>query len=184
MKVDKLAWVDIETTGLGHESKLLEVALIITDADLKEEQVYHQVFTMPCGVDLRDVHPDVLNMHSKNGLWRECYKIDCSHPETSIIPDELVDYYGVKTLSKMPLAGSSVHFDRYHLQRSWPALASLFHYRNFDVSTLTKAFKMWSPIKDSYSDLLNSTAKHRALSDIRHSIELATHYKELLERIK
>ena len=61
-----------------------------------------------------------------------------------------------------------------------PELASFFHYRNIDVSSIKELVKRWQP------ELLNGllkTSSHRALSDIKESIEELRYYKRNIFKI-
>jgi oligoribonuclease len=56
-----------------------------------------------------------------------------------------------------------------------PALEAWFHYRNLDVSTLKELAARWRP--DIVSGFTKK-ASHRAIDDIRESIEELQYYRE------
>lgn len=79
-------------------------------------------------------------------------------------------------LPQTPLAGSSVAFDRQWLAEHMPRLHGLFHYRSIDVSSITELARRWAP--GIYAERPKAAdAHHRALADIRESIEYLRYYR-------
>lgn len=61
------------------------------------------------------------------------------------------------------------------MAREMPSLEAYFHYRNLDVSTLKILAQRWAPgVADGFAKQSN----HRALDDIRDSIEELRHYRQ------
>jgi oligoribonuclease len=82
----------------------------------------------------------------------------------------------VPTPRKAPLAGNTVYVDRGFLARDMKALDEHLHYRLVDVSSIKELVRRWYP-----KVYFNSPAKsggHRALADIRESIEELKFYRE------
>jgi oligoribonuclease len=77
--------------------------------------------------------------------------------------------------NRSPLCGNSIYQDRRFLRRYMPELEQWFHYRNLDVSTLKELARRWAP--DLY-DGLNKKNTHKALDDIRDSIDELRYYRE------
>lgn len=75
-----------------------------------------------------------------------------------------------------PLAGSTIPFDRRWLREHMPKLEGLFSHRHVDVSTITELAKRWQP--EIYELRPRSTDEHRALADVRGSIELLRFYRD------
>lgn len=75
-----------------------------------------------------------------------------------------------------PLAGNSVYMDRLFLAKFMPMLNSYLHYRIIDVSTVKELCRRWNP--DVYKELPIKQYSHRALSDIKESIEELQFFKE------
>ncbi len=73
-----------------------------------------------------------------------------------------------------PMCGNSICQDRRFLHRWMPELEAYFHYRNLDVSTLKELCRRWSP---EVAAAFNKNSNHRALDDIRGSIEELKHYR-------
>jgi len=87
-----------------------------------------------------------------------------------------------KTLKGTPFAGSSIHFDRAWLHEHMDDLDKLFSHRMIDVSSFTECAKRWAPEIYSKRPGLGPDGKplpmHRALDDIRNSIETLRYYRK------
>lgn len=75
-----------------------------------------------------------------------------------------------------PLAGNSVYMDRLFLRKYMPVLNEYLHYRIIDVSTIKELCRRWNP--NLYKEHPKKQYSHRALSDIKESIEELTFFKE------
>ena len=82
----------------------------------------------------------------------------------------------VPTARKAPLAGNSVYVDRGFLNRDMPALDEYLHYRLVDVSSIKELVRRWFP--RVYFNSPSKHGGHRALADIRESIEELRFYRE------
>jgi oligoribonuclease len=76
---------------------------------------------------------------------------------------------------RSPMCGNSICQDRRFLARTMPALEAWFHYRNLDVSTLKELAVRWRP---EMANAFTKKATHRALDDVRESIEELRYYRE------
>ena len=56
-----------------------------------------------------------------------------------------------------------------------PTLEAYIHYRNVDVSTVKELVKRWYPV--AYEARPTKKGSHRALDDIRESIEELRYYR-------
>jgi oligoribonuclease len=152
-----LLWADIESTGLDpHSCHMLEVALLLTDENLREIAHVNVVLGWR---DLRhspDIDPYVRQMHEVSGLWDEVEASDLCVRQAEV---ELVKWVEEWDAHGLYLAGSGVHFDRRWFRTHMPRLARLFHYRNFDLTTLRYFFG---------TD--KSDPPHRALLDLRQNV--------------
>ncbi|XP_008191053.1 oligoribonuclease, mitochondrial isoform X2 [Tribolium castaneum] len=170
----------MEMTGLDVATdKIMEVACIITDGDLN---------IIAEGPDLIIHHPqnilDKMNEwckthHSKSGLSEACLKSKISVEEAQ---DKLMDFVAEYVTEKVsPLAGNSVYMDRLFLRKYMPRLHEYLHYRIIDVSTVKELCRRWNP--DVYKEAPKKAFSHRALSDIKESIEELKYYKSRFFKI-
>jgi oligoribonuclease len=74
-----------------------------------------------------------------------------------------------------PLAGSTIPFDRRWLRQHLTRFEGLFSHRSIDVSSITELARRWAPI--AYELRPRGGELHRALSDIRGSIDLLRYYR-------
>jgi oligoribonuclease len=77
--------------------------------------------------------------------------------------------------SKGNLAGNSVWQDRRFLVREMPDIVDYLHYRLIDVSSVKNIIKSWFGEKAEYK---KPHSNHRALEDVRQSIDELKFYKE------
>ena len=74
-----------------------------------------------------------------------------------------------------PMCGNSICQDRRFMARQMPLLEKFFHYRNLDVSTLKILAQQWAP---AVASGFSKESTHRALADIRDSIDELIWYRE------
>jgi oligoribonuclease len=169
-----LVWMDLEMTGLDPETnRIIEIATIITDNDLHvvaEGPVIaiHQAQTLLDGMDDWNKRT-----HGETGLVERVksspYTERQAEAETLAFIQEFIPR------NRSPLCGNSIYQDRRFLRRYMPELEQWFHYRNLDVSTVKELARRWSP---NVYEGLNKKNTHKALDDIRDSIEELRYYRE------
>jgi oligoribonuclease len=164
-----LVWIDCEMTGLDPETEVLvEIAVIVTDGSLEVlEEGPDIVIGAPA--ERLDAMADVVReMHAKSGLTEE---IRASTTTVADAEQQVLDFVRriVPDARTAPLAGNSVHADRAFLRRYMPTLEAHVHYRNVDVSTVKELARRWYP--EVLDTAPPKTGGHRALADIRESIE-------------
>ena len=172
---DELVWIDCEMTGLELVAdKLIEIAALVTDADLN---------ILGDGVDVV-IHADdaalssmvevVAEMHSRSGLTRE---VQVSTVDLATAEAIVLDYIGkyVKQPKTAPLAGNSIATDRGFIARDMPTLDSFLHYRMIDVSSIKELCRRWYP--RIYFGQPAKGLAHRALADIHESIRELQFYR-------
>ena len=172
---DELVWIDCEMTGLDLSSdKLIEIAVLVTDADLN---------ILGDGVDVV-IHADdaalssmvdvVTQMHTRSGLIEE---VRASTVDLATAEKAVLDYVRqhVKQGKTAPLAGNSIATDRGFIARDMPALDSFLHYRMIDVSSIKELCRRWYP-RIYYGQPAKGLA-HRALADIHESIRELQYYR-------
>lgn len=74
------------------------------------------------------------------------------------------------------MAGNSVYMDRLFLLKFMPKLHKFLHYRILDVSTIKELCRHWNP--EVYKNAPKKEYTHRALNDIKESVEELKFYKE------
>ena len=172
---DLLVWIDCEMTGLDlGKDKLIEVAALVTDPDLR---------VLGEGVDLvihaddaaLDSMPDVVReMHAKSGLTDEVRRSTVTMAEAEAAVLAYVKEF-VPNPRSAPLCGNSIATDRGFLARDMPSLDSFLHYRMIDVSSIKELARRWYP--RVYFGQPAKGLAHRALADIRESIRELEYYR-------
>jgi oligoribonuclease len=170
-----LVWIDCEMTGLdlAHDA-LIEVAVVVTDPDLK---------LLDDGIDVV-IHADdavldgmvevVEQMHERSGLTTAVRQSTVSLAEAEDIILEYVRRY-VPEPRTAPLCGNSIATDRGFLARDMPRLDAHLHYRMIDVSSIKELTRRWYP--RVYFGQPAKGLAHRALADIRESVRELEYYR-------
>jgi oligoribonuclease len=172
---DRLVWIDCEMTGLDlTKDALVEIACIVTDAELNPLDDGIDVLIKPPAEALEQMPDVVREMHTTSGLLAEL--------ESGLTlgeAQELVLGYvrqHVPEARKAPLCGNSIATDRSFLARDMPELDAFLHYRMVDVSTIKELARRWYP--RVYFASPEKHGGHRALADIRESIRELRYYRE------
>jgi oligoribonuclease len=172
---DRIVWIDCEMTGLDFKNDLLvEIACVITDADLEQVTEGLNIVIHAPAQRLETMDPFVVNMHTESGLLPEIPNGVTLEAAEELLFDYITSH--IPEASKAPLAGSSVHVDRIFLQRDMPRVDSYLHYRIIDVSSVKELARRWYP--KAYFASPPKTGNHRALGDILDSINELKYYRE------
>ncbi len=159
----KLFWVDMEMTGLDEKiHHILEIAVVVTDLELKKLDEYQAVVFQT---------PEVMR-----GMDDWCTKTHGDSGLSGLVPHgkKLADVEkDVVTLlnkhfpkdERVVLVGNSVGNDRRFIDRYMPALAKRLHYRIIDVSSFKEIFR------DRWGVKIMKASAHRASQDIFESID-------------
>jgi oligoribonuclease len=173
-----LVWIDLEMTGLDTQrDQIIEIATVVTDSEL--------------GVlaegPVTAIHqpPDVLaamddwnqTQHRKSGLLEQVRRSRVGVLDAQQMTLDFVRLYVPPATS--PMCGNSVCQDRRFLHRLMPDLERFFHYRHLDVSTVKELARRWAPPLAPFE----KDSAHRALDDIRASIEELRYYRRHLFRV-
>ena len=170
-----LVWMDLEMTGLEPSTDVIvEIATIITDDDLEitaegPDLVVHQ----PAEV-LAEMDEVVRDMHTRSGLLDQIATSTLTVEQAGRATlDFLTDH--VPEPRTVPLCGNTIGTDRRFLAAYLPDIENHLHYRSVDVSTIKELARRWNPA------ILNAApskkTSHRALDDIRESIEELRYYR-------
>ncbi len=174
---DELVWIDCEMTGLDLvNDALIEVAAIVTDGELNVLGDGVDVVIKPSDEALAQMGDFVRTMHQTSGLL----DLLADGITMQAAEQQVLDYIRehVPDGRKAPLAGNTIGTDRAFLARDMPALESHVHYRNVDVSSIKELARRWYP--RVYFNTPDKSGNHRALADIRESIEELRYYREAL----
>jgi oligoribonuclease len=171
---DLIVWVDCEMTGLDLSvDEICEIAVVVTDSELNELDPGLQLVVKPSDAALANMGEFVTKMHTDSGLITEIPAgISISEAETQVL--EYLKQW-VTEARTAPLAGNSIGTDRMFLNRQMPALDNYLHYRNIDVSSIKELTRRWYP--RVYFQLPKKTGNHRALADIKESIQELRYYR-------
>jgi oligoribonuclease len=172
---DRLVWIDCEMTGLDlGKDALVEVACVVTEADLTEVDEGVSLVIRPPDEAMAGMPDVVREMHTASGLLEDIPGgIPLADAEAAVL--EYVQRH-VPEPRRAPLAGSSVYVDRGFLARDMPALDAHLHYRLVDVSSIKEVVRRWYP--RVYFATPEKRGNHRALADIRESIAELRYYRD------
>lgn len=143
-RVELLAWLDVETTGLNPEDgALLEVGLHITSLDgeriAQQSWVIHHD-TIPVTAD----SVKAIGMHTANGLLEECFDWDQAKTLPVVergLLDTLADHARRAVDGRLHPAGTNPQFDLDWLYTKFSPegaarLESLLSYRRLDLTAV------------------------------------------------
>ena len=172
-KPAKLLWMDLEMTGLDPiEDRILEVAVIATDWNFKEIATYTAVVK---------VGPNLMKQRMVGDFWEKFPQVrdalqaqNATGKNGRTVENELLEFIDEHFAKgeKVILAGNSIHQDRKFIDNEWPRLSERLHYRMLDVSAWKVDFE------GKYRKKFAKPEAHRALDDIRGSIEELEYYQK------
>jgi oligoribonuclease len=171
-------WIDCEMTGLDLKTdRLIEIAVLVTDADLNILGDGIDVVIHADDAALSSMIDVVTQMHTRSGLIEE---VRTSTIDVAAAEDLVLDYIRthVKQAKTAPLAGNSIATDRGFLARDMPELDGHLHYRMVDVSSIKELCRRWFP-RVFFAKPEKGLA-HRALADIEESIRELDYYRHTL----
>ena len=172
-KSKNLIWIDLEMTGLDTQTdNIIEIATIVTNQDLEiiaegPEIVINQTKTIMDEMDEWNT-----KHHGKSGLTDKVLLSKITTQDAEIETLNFLKKFVKAGIS--PMCGNSICQDRRFLARQMPELEKFFHYRNLDVSSLNILSNIWRP---DIAKSVKKSSKHRALEDIKDSINELIHYK-------
>ena len=173
-----LVWMDLEMTGLDAERHVIvEIATLVTDDELQivgegPDLVVHQP---PEAFEAMDDF--VRDMHTKSGLLPSIAASTISLEEAGAQTLAFIKQH-VPEARTVPLCGNSIGTDRRFLVKYLPEIEEYLHYRSVDVSTIKELARRWYP--GALSKVPRKETAHRAMDDIRESIDELRFYREHL----
>ena len=161
-------------TGLDlTRDALVEVAVLVTDSELEILGEGVDV-VIACPPEALETMPDVVReMHTSSGLLDELAAGITMQDAQQQVMDYVREH--VPDAGKAPLAGNTVGTDRGFLARDMPELEQYLHYRIIDVSSIKELARRWYP--RAYFNAPKKQGGHRALADIRESIQELRYYR-------
>ncbi len=171
-----ILWIDLEMTGLDpQEDRIMEVGAIVTDWKYQEIATYEAAVL----VGPRLITKRMFTGPSKD-FWESVPEVrdaliaqnSTSGKSARTVENELLTFIDEHFTKDVPiiLAGNSIHMDRRFIEREWPRLNARLHYRMLDVSAWKLVFE------GTYRKKFAKREAHRALDDIRGSIEELRYY--------
>ena len=171
-----LIWIDLEMTGLDTVSdRIIEIATIVTDKYLNE-LAEGPVIAISQSQETMDAMDEWnTRQHGESGLTARVLGSTVNAADAEKDTLDFLTTWVDKGAS--PMCGNSICQDRRFLAREMPELEGYFHYRNLDVSTLKILAQQWAP---AVAAGFSKESTHRALADIRDSIEELAWYRDRL----
>jgi len=166
--------MDLEMTGLDPRSHVIvEIATLVTDDDLNVVADGPDLVIHATDEQLGLMEDIVVAMHTRSGL------LEAVKASTTTLAEA-----GAKTLEflrehapagQVPLCGNSIGTDRRFLAAFLPEVEDHLHYRSVDVSTVKELARRWYPAAMAAAP--RKAGGHRALDDIRESVEELRYYR-------
>lgn len=171
-KKARLLWVDLEMTGLDpNEDRITEVGVIATDFSFETVATYQTAVRVDKELMSRRM---IGEFWDKNDATRQALianSTDETAKSSAEVQAELIDFVQRCFDISQPiyLAGNSVYMDRKFIEKEWPELNKILHYRLLDVSS-------WKIIFAEKGVKYTKPELHRAMSDIEGSISELRYY--------
>jgi oligoribonuclease len=168
--------MDLEMTGLDPtRDVIVEIATVVTDDELAivaegPDLVIHQPDHVLVAMD-----PFVVEMHTRSGLLQAIRTSQVTLEDAGAATLEFIRAHA-PVPATVPLCGNSIGTDRRFLAAYLPEIEAHLHYRSIDVSSVKELVRRWYPKVGQARP--QKVGQHRALDDIRESIEELQYYRE------
>eukprot|EP00794_Sanderia_malayensis_P015988 gene15988-17598_t len=170
----RLIWVDLEMTGLDVEvDQIIEIACIVTGENLEIIEVGPDLIIKQCEEVMNNMGEWCTEQHGKSGLTKAVLESEISLKDAERVMLDFVKQHTKQ--GQCPLAGNSIYTDKKFLEKYMPCFANHSHYRIVDVSSVKELCKRWYP--EEYENSPKKKGNHRALDDIKESINELIYYK-------
>ena len=170
--------MDLEMTGLDPTRHvILEIATLVTDDELAVVAEGPDVVVHQPPEALEAMEPVVREMHTRSKLLEA---IAASTTSLAVAGQATLDFIRqhVPEPNTVPLCGNSIGTDRRFLAAYLPEIENYLHYRSVDVSTIKELARRWYPAV--VEEAPKKVTTHRALDDIRESVDELRFYRERL----
>ena len=177
MAESRLVWIDLEMTGLDpDENTIIEIATIVTESDLSIVAEAPSFAIDVAKEELAKMDNWNVKHHTENGLLDRIQSDGVSMENAERHTLEFLKEHC--SPGQSPLCGNTIGQDRRFLRRYMPELHDFFHYRSVDVTSIKILARSWYPEVGKW----RKNSGHRALDDIRGSIEELSYYRDKLFR--
>jgi len=167
-------------TGLDATSDVIvEIATLITDDDLNIVAEGPDLVVHATEEELTGMEQIVVNMHTSSGLLDEIRSSTITLAEAGAATLEFLKEH-IPEPRTVPLCGNSIGMDRRFLVAYLPEIEEYLHYRSVDVSTIKELARRWYP--EDLAEYRKSSSAHRAMDDIRQSVEELRFWRERVFR--
>ncbi|OWF41451.1 oligoribonuclease, mitochondrial-like [Mizuhopecten yessoensis] len=173
-KEERLVWVDLEMSGLDiKKDHILEMACLVTSGNLDiVAEGPNLIINQPDSV-LESMGDWCKQHHGQSGLTEAVRKSNVSLESAE---QQMLQFVQQYTVSKSAiLSGNSVHADKVFLDKFMPHFMAHLHYRIVDVTSVKEICRRWYP--EVFKKAPPKKVSHRALDDIKESIEELRFYK-------
>jgi len=171
-----LAWMDLEMTGLDPATDVIvEIATLITDDNLELVAEGPELVVAAPPEALAAMQDLVVEMHTKSGLLEQ---VKASTLSLQVAGERTLAFLEehIEKPRTVPLCGNSIGVDRRFLAAQLPSVENYLHYRSIDVSTVKELARRWNPA--AFHRAPQKAQGHRALDDIRESLNELRHYRD------
>jgi len=170
--------MDLEMTGLDPDRHVIvEIATIVTDDELNIVAEGPDLVVHATDEQLAEMDDVVVRMHTDSGLLDRIRSSELTLADAGARTLAFLREH-VPEARTVPLCGNSIGTDRRFLARHLPEIEDHLHYRSVDVSTIKELAKRWMP--ELLAGAPAKVGTHRALDDIRESIEELRFYRRTL----
>ena len=172
-----IVWIDLEMTGLNPtKNQVIEIAVIVTEADLSNAVEGPDLIIHASQEEMGAMDEWCTKTHGESGLTEQVLKSSLSLEEAEgQVLRFLKDECGIEPKTA-PIGGNSIAVDKMFIYKDFPRLYEFLHYRMIDVSTLKILCDSWTP--EIARKRPAKAGGHRAMDDIRESIEELKFYRE------
>lgn len=172
--------MDLEMTGLDPTRHVIvEIATLITDDQLQIVAEGPDLVIHAPEERLAEMDEVVRAMHTRSGLLSAIQESTVTLEEAGAATLAFLrEHIGAAELAKTPLCGNSIGTDRRFLAAWLPEIEAQLHYRSVDVSTVKELARRWYPAAVSAAPRKHGS--HRALDDIRESVQELSYYREAI----
>lgn len=169
--------MDLEMTSLRdvRKDQIIEIAVVLTDQELNVVAEGPTLVIHAPAALFEGIPDSARELHQKSGILAEVEKSTLTLAEAELqVLTFLQEHCAPQST---PLCGNSIHMDRHFLRFQMPLVDDYLFYRCIDVSTLKELARRWAPAVYEAARSRKGESAHRALEDIRASIEELRFYR-------